>query len=254
MRAKGEKDQIPIDDTDATGVLEVSHSCTEGDWFAAEPKDHSYYSSDDAACKKELKLTVQRHDSPEGTLTSRTAKYVSVEFKDGSQATYLVSWTGRVRSNGIPSPGTTMQFNSYHGYYPSTTMEWMSSDMEWMSSDMQWTTNTGPSGWAAIDENPYNHGGLGYQYAPHTFPTLGTGESTLIKAVTRVSSTNGLASRVDFSTILKIKTGMKQLGSETDLFNLQRTTDVQVGLIAKDDKQFLLEPLGVITNQTLHAK
>lgn len=96
---KGESEKTPIDDTDSTGVLALAHTCVLGERFVAEPKNKSYYQSDDAGCKKELVLSVVKRETPQGVLVERAARVVKTEFTDGSQATYLISWTGRVETN-----------------------------------------------------------------------------------------------------------------------------------------------------------
>ena len=98
MLLKGSSEKIPIDDTDASGVLAISHDCVLGERFYAEPKDVSFFQSNEATCKKELTLIVGRRETPFGVLVQRKTRVLGVKFKDGSQATYLVSASGRVRS------------------------------------------------------------------------------------------------------------------------------------------------------------
>ncbi len=98
---RGSKDKIPVDETDPSGVLALSHDCVLGERFYAEPKDASFFQSDEVTCKKELTLLVVRRETPAGILVQRSSRVLAVKFKDGSQATYLVSASGRVRSQAI---------------------------------------------------------------------------------------------------------------------------------------------------------
>ncbi len=94
---RGSNEKIPVDETDGNGVLAVPHECTLGERFYAEPKDASFFQSNEATCKKELKLLVVRRETPAGVLVQRKSRVVDVKFKDGSQGTYLISASGRVR-------------------------------------------------------------------------------------------------------------------------------------------------------------
>lgn len=96
--------KIPVDETDADGALELQYVCGFGDRFYAEPKDGSFFPSSQRACqdKKEVILLVLKRETAAGVLIKRESKVVNIFFVDGSRASYLASWSARVKQEERP--------------------------------------------------------------------------------------------------------------------------------------------------------
>jgi len=112
VMVKGENDKIPVDYTNPRGELLIPHECAFGERFYAEPKDGSFYQSDEVGCRGDMTLLVAKRETPDGVLVKRRSKVVRAEFKDGSQAVYIVSWNGRVKK------GSELEVGAVSGGFP----------------------------------------------------------------------------------------------------------------------------------------
>jgi hypothetical protein len=95
---RGTSERTPIDDTDSKGFLMVPHQCALGERFRAEPKDATFFSSDEPRCKKEVTLLVAKRETPDGVVVKRAARRVSVRYKNGTTAKYALVWTARAKT------------------------------------------------------------------------------------------------------------------------------------------------------------